>query len=102
MPNLADFTLMAAVLRDHVVQQELAHEPSATILKAVRKTTNETVVLQCPTPHSTQTAREFRFLSDCHHRHITPMITLIHTANGPVIVFPFARGGDLFSLLDRS
>jgi serine/threonine protein kinase len=86
-------------LGPYVLQEEITRDQSSRLWKAIDSRDDSPVVIKLPPPGTQQTKREASALSQFRHPHIIRMLESFDTADGPAIVLPFARGGDLLEVI---
>jgi serine/threonine protein kinase len=88
------------ILGDYVIGSRLSDEFTTEIFEACNRNTGEVLVIKYPKPNCTQTARELSVLSQISHPGIIELRDVIQTPNGPGVVLPLARSGDLFGWIE--
>jgi len=83
-------------INDYIIIDLISEEITTEIYKAYDKNTGEVVVIKYPKAGCSQIAHELEFIRHLSHNHILSMKESFDTPNGPALVLPFARGGDLF------
>jgi serine/threonine protein kinase len=72
------------------------------VRKAIDTETNDIVVVKVPRYNCRQTANEARILPKLKHTHILSMHDVVETRFGPAPVYPYAKGGDLLSVIEAA
>jgi eukaryotic-like serine/threonine-protein kinase len=96
-----------ALLGRYVVHRTVATSPSARVLEATDRLTNERVAVKLVLPSATARGRDalVRFereataLKTLRHAHVVPLLRF--HPEGPAAVFPWQKGGSLADLLAR-
>jgi serine/threonine protein kinase len=86
-------------LGDYILHEEITRDQSSRLWKAINSRDDSPVVIKFPPPGTQQTKREALVLSQFRHPHIIRMLDSFQTADGPAVVLPFARGGDLLEAI---
>jgi serine/threonine protein kinase len=83
----------------YVVEHVISDEFTSVILQALDQQTGDRVALKIPKPGNTQTTCEAAIVPELDHPCILNLRDTIPTENGPCLIFPFAEGRDLFSVI---
>lgn len=79
--------------------RQIAENSTTEIHQAVEVHTSELFAIKFPLPECEQTAVEAAVLRDLDHAAIIRLADVVPTDSGPALVLPYARGGDLFTLV---
>jgi serine/threonine protein kinase len=81
---------------DYEIGDVISEEVTTVIYEATDRNSGEPVAIKFPKPGCLQIAAEVAALSEVSHGHVISIKAVLDTADGPAIVLPLARGGDLF------
>jgi serine/threonine protein kinase len=87
------------IIGNYVITRLISDEASTRLYKGFNMETGEKVAMKCPKYGCDQTARELEILPQLSHDRIIELRDFIPTEYGSCLVFPYAPGGDLFTVL---
>jgi serine/threonine protein kinase len=97
MPRLhPDFSVMG-----YSAEAIISDESTNVVYLVSSLQTGDKYALKVPARGSDQTQRELQFLRTLSHPHILRFRDTFRTAGGPAIVFDWAAGGDLFTIIGQ-
>jgi serine/threonine protein kinase len=94
-------TKQNTVLGDYLFGDQIADESTTEIYEGYNRNTRELCVIKLPKKGCLQIAQELECFHQISNDYIISPKEVLETPNGPALVLPFARGGDLYSWISE-
>jgi serine/threonine protein kinase len=90
------------VLGNYLLGDQIADESTTEIYEAYHRDTGELCAIKLPKKGCLQIAQELECFRQISHDYIISPKEVLDTPNGPALVLPYARGGDLYGWIAGS